>query len=123
MEKIRLANNTELELIPNGLHTDDYGKRRTFTFISEKSYSEVEAELLNGTNLATVTYLDEAGEPIKTYADCVKLKILAKEKDRQITDDLIADVFIAEISVDETEKELQMLKDTVDILVLAGLEG
>ena len=92
MEKIRLSNNTEFELVPNGIDSDYYKKRRTFTFVSEKSHAEVYATFLDTANLATVTYLDEAGEPNKTYADCVKLKVLATERDRQITDELITDI-------------------------------
>lgn len=98
MEKIKLNNNLEFELIPMGIETNNYNKTRKFSFISELEYGDIE-RAFSEDNISEIEYLSASSELLKTYTDCVKLKMMAKEFNKQYEDGLFSDVYTVELEI------------------------
>lgn len=98
MEKIKLKNEEVFEIVPMGIETDLYNKTRTFSFISELGYAEIETAFTTQ-SLSKIEYLSSTDELLKTYMDCIILKSLTKEFDKQVEDDVIADVYSVELVI------------------------
>jgi hypothetical protein len=92
METIKLNNNQEFEIIPMGIDTNLFEKTRKFSFISTLGYGEIETAF-NTENINKIEYLSASDELLKTYDDCVSLKMLSKEFNKQVEDKVIADVY------------------------------
>jgi hypothetical protein len=108
MEKIKLNNETVFEIIPLGITSFDIQKRRSFSFISELPYDEIEANFKIPENIASIQYLSESDEVLTTYADCVSLKILSKN--------IETGVYTAECSTDAVEMKMQRMQAQIDAL-------
>ncbi|MDF2906849.1 MAG: hypothetical protein K0R34_2170 [Herbinix sp.] len=111
MEKIKLSNGVIFEITPMGITSLDVQKRRSFNFASELSYDEIETEFKNPDNIASIQYLSEADEVLKTYADCVSLKILSKNID--------TGVYTAECSTDAVELQIRQMQAQIAALTAA----
>ena len=99
MEKIKLKNEEVFEIVPMGIETDLYNKTRTFSFISELGYAEIETAFTTQ-NLSKIEYLSSTDELLKTYIDCVVLKSLTKEFGKEVEDGVIADVYSVDLELD-----------------------
>lgn len=99
MEKIKLNNRDEFELIPMGIDTNDYEKKRIFSFISELGYNDIETDFASNENIGKIEYYSASDELLKTYDDCITLKSIRKEFNRQVEDDIIADVYSVELEI------------------------
>ena len=95
METIKLANDFVLEIIPMGITTVREGdfKGRAFSFVSDLSYQEIETEFNNKQSISSIRYFSGAGHLLKTYTDCIALKSLTKEFNKEYEDGIIADVY------------------------------
>lgn len=135
MEKIRLKNGQVFDIIPMSINTNNNTKSRLFKIISALSSNEIK-EIFTKDNIAIIEYILEDGTINKTYYDCVSLKGTSVEYDAQVDENITADVYTVELSIDaiermilslkseiaELKQENQILKDTVDVLVLSSLE-
>jgi hypothetical protein len=108
MEKIKLTNNTILDIIPMGINTNTFVKRRTFNISSSLTYLEIETLLTNKDNITSIQYLSENEEVLATYSDCASLKIISK--------DIETGVYTAEFSTDAVERELATMRAEVEAL-------
>jgi len=93
MEKIKLYNGHVFEIIPMGIETNKFEKTRKFSFVSVLSYEDIESEFSDEENISRIEYYSAAGDLLKTYSDCVSLKMLAKEFNREYEDGKFADVY------------------------------
>lgn len=98
MEKIKLKDDTVLEIIPMGIETNNYNKIRKFSFKSELGYGEIE-RLFNIENISSVHYLSVADEVLKTYNDCIGLKSLSKVFNSEIEDGIVSDIYVVELEI------------------------
>ena len=98
MEKIILNNGESFELIPMGITTNIFNKTRKFSFISELGYVEIESAFRTE-NISKIEYYSASDELLKTYEDCVNLKMIAKEFNKEYEDDKFADVYVVELEI------------------------
>lgn len=110
MEKIKLKDGTILNLVPMGIQ--DNKKRRRFTFFAELTNIE---EIFTEDNISRIEYLSVADEVLAVYVDCVSLKLFTK--------DIENGTYTVELSLDDLERKIKTLQETVDTLVLSELEG
>jgi len=121
MEKIRLRNGQEFELVPMGISDNSATKRRKFTFTSTLTYQEIENMFAVNDNISVIQHLDEVGEILTTYVDCTALKLISRN--------LELGAYTVELSVDAIEKELQRLKteatitaDALEVIIYMTME-
>ena len=93
LEKIKLKDDTILELIPMGITTKSFEKKRTFRFMSEMDYNDVETAFVSE-NVAEIEYLSASDDLLKVYTDNLSLISLTKEFNREIEDGVFSDVYI-----------------------------
>ena len=110
MEKIKLKNGQEFELIPMGISTDNIMKRREFAIMSELPFEEIKAIFSNIDNISEIHYTKD-NLTSKTYADCVGFKSIKLDTDYKIDENTITDIYIVELSIDAMEKELNELNE------------
>ena len=136
MEKIKLSNNQEFDLIPMGITVDTANKRRYFKFTSSLTYAEILALFSASENLTTVSYILADTTVGATYTDCVALKSLSYIINYKVDDLTTANIYVAEISTDAAERSMQSLQseiadlkqknqtlqETIDALVISNLE-
>jgi hypothetical protein len=121
MEKLKLANGQVLNLIPNwGRETE---KTREFKFTSDQDINTLLELLSNQDNFASVQIISPSGDTLKIYQDITSFAGIFLDKDVQTDDKTVSDVYTVRYRTDLTAREIQQLKDTVDALVLASLEG
>lgn len=141
MEKIRLKNGTEFELVPMGI--GNFGEVRTFKFISTLDYSETLQQFINTENIETIEHILSDGSVVTTYMDCVNFNNLTYSQLYNEENETIESVYTVELSVNEVERMLMdvkrkittlenenamlkeqnsLLTETVDYLVLSKLE-
>lgn len=113
MEKIRLKNGQEFDLIPMGIVNNIVTKRRRFTFTSSLSYEEIEAQFSQD-NISKIEYLNESGATLATYLDCVSLKSLAR--------DINTETFTVELSFDDIERKISAIASNIVYTELALTE-
>lgn len=112
MEKIKLKNGQEFELVPMGIVNDDMNKRRKFKIVSELPYEEIKAIFNDADNIAVIDYAVDTTVS-KTYADCVILKSLKFEVGYRIDESTERDIYIIELSTDEVSMALQKIQETL----------
>lgn len=116
MEKIRLKDGTEFELIPMGIDNKD--RLRIIKFISELPHAEILAKF-SETNIEKVEHI-LADETIgTTYEDCTAFKSLTFIPDVQVNDNTISDIYVVAISTDATGRALQTLNTDLNGLSTA----
>lgn len=93
MEKIRL-NEQIFNLAPMGIKTTE--KKRSFTFTSELSFSEIETAF---TNVSNIQYLSDIDEILAIYSDGVSVKSISKDVENR--------TYTVEISVDAVERKIE----------------
>jgi hypothetical protein len=106
MEKIKLSNGTIFEIIPMGITETE--KRRSISFNSDLTYTEIEDNLRNTNNINCIQYISASDDVLVSYADCGALKKLSKDID--------SGVYTAEFSTDAVERKLQELQEQINIL-------
>lgn len=99
MEKIKLYNKQMFELVPMGITTNIYNQTRQFSFISNLNYGEIESAFNNAENISKIEYLSVSNELLKTYIDCIGLKMLSKEFNKEYEDGKFADVYKVELEI------------------------
>jgi hypothetical protein len=114
MEKIRLKNGQELELLPVGVSDNAVTKRRKFAFVTDMAYDDVYQAFADNNNISVIEHLSAAGEVLKTYADCTGLK--------QITRNIENGSYIVELSADEVERKIANLENSIVYTELALTE-
>lgn len=141
MEKLRLSNGQEFDVIPMGIK--NLGDIRTFEIVSNLDYRDILQQFTNTENINTIEYILADGTIDTTYMDCVGFKNIKYSPKASEEDNMIQHVYTVELSVnaverllkslqskiDKLEKENEILKqenatlkDTVDLLVLSNLE-
>lgn len=100
MEKIKLNNGTEFEIIPMGINTNNYIKQREIKFISDLTYSEIEVVMTNMDNISKIEYYSSADELLKVYTDCKAIKKLSKEYSKEYEDGKFTDVYTVVLEIE-----------------------
>ena len=106
MEKIRLKDGTELDLIP--MPIEDKGNLRIVKFISELPHAEILAKF-NDTNIEKIEYILADNSVGATYEDCVAFKSLTFVPNVQIDDNNVSDIYVVALSTDAVERGMQTL--------------
>jgi hypothetical protein len=117
MEKIRLNNGAEFNLIPMGICTK--GNIRIYKFISEIPYADILSEVSNPLNISKIDHILSDNTIGTTYADGVTYKSLTFMPNVAIEDNVISDIYVVCISIDAVENALQSLGAEVDNIVNA----
>lgn len=117
MEKIKLSNSQEFDLIPMGIVTQ--GNNRFFKIISDLPYVDILSIFSDESSLASIDYIGEDGSVARTYQDCVKMLALSYVPDYKVDDTTVADIYIVTVTTDATARELQRLNGEVDNVVLS----
>lgn len=111
MEKLRLKDGTEFDLIPMGITEKD--NLRIFKFTSELAHEEI-LENFNESNIEKIDYI-LADESIgATYKDCIVLKSLTFVPNVQADDNTLSDVYMATISTDPLERGMKTLRSEME---------
>lgn len=116
MEKIRLKDGTEFDLIPMGI--DNKEKFRIIKFTSELTHAEILAKFSDA-NIEEINYILADNSIGATYEDCVTLKSLTFIPDVQVDDNTASDIYVAVLSTDAAERGMQTLNTEVDNIVNA----
>jgi hypothetical protein len=116
MEKIKLDNGQEFDVIPMGVIENPITKRRSFKIISELQSDEVKVIFSDTDNIKTIDYTLEDGTLIKSYCDCVSLKGLSVEFGANVDENITADVYTVELSIDAVERALQATKEQLSTM-------
>ena len=98
MENIKL-HDKQFEIIPMGIETNLYNKTRKFSFVSDLGYFDVEIAF-DKDNISNIEYYSSADELLKTYTDCISLKMLSKEFNKEYEDGKIADIYIVVLEIE-----------------------
>ena len=115
-EKIRLKDNTEFTIIPNGIDTRD--KYRIIKFISNMTFEQIK-NIFNDTNIEKIDYILSDNSIYASYVDSVTLKSLTFVPNVQVDDNIVSDIFIAVLSTDSVEKQLQKQQAIIETTVVA----
>lgn len=111
VEKLRLKDGTEFELIP--MPIEDKGKLRIIKFISELPHAEILAKFSKA-NIEKMEYI-LADETIgTTYEDCTAFKSLTFVPNVQIDDNTVSDIYVVAISTDAVERGMQILREEME---------
>ena len=108
MEKIRLKNGTEFNLIPMGIDTKN--NLRVFSITS----SLTQEEILGSYTVESISQIKHilADDTIgATYEDCVVLKSITFVPDAVVDDNTVADIYMVILSTDAVERGLQTLRE------------
>ena len=116
MEKIRLVDNTEFDIIPMGI--DNKEKFRIIKFTSELTHAEILAKL-SDINIEEINYILADNSIGATYEDCVTLKSLTFIPNVQVDDNTVSDIYVVVLSTDAVERGMQTLNTEVDNIVNA----
>lgn len=107
MEKIRLKDGTEFELIPMGIDNKD--KLRIIKFISALPYEDILAKFTDVINLECIEHILADNGIGTTYEDCTAFKSLTFIPDMQVDDNIMSDIYVVVFSTDAVERELQSI--------------
>ena len=105
MEKIKLSNSQEFDLIPMGIVTS--GSNRYFKFVSDLPHEDILSIFSDESNLVSIDYIGEDGLVARTYQDCVKMLMLSFVPDYKVDDTTVADIYIATVTTDAVARALQ----------------
>jgi hypothetical protein len=100
MEKIKLNNEQIFDLIPMGIMSNIYDKTRSFSFVSNLGYDDIETAFGNPDNISVVKYYSASSELLKTYTDCKSLKAVKKEFNKEYEDGKFADVYTVTLEIE-----------------------
>lgn len=114
MEKIRLKDGTEFDLIP--MPIEDKENLRIIKFTSELTHAEILAKF-SDINIEEINYILADNSIGATYEDCVTLKSLTFIPNVQIDDNTVSDIYVVVLSTDAVERGMQTLREKmVDIV-------
>jgi hypothetical protein len=116
MEKIKLLNGQEFNVIPMGVIDNPSTKRRSFKITSELASTDIKDVFSNLENISTIDYVLQDGTLIKSYCDCVSLKGLSVEFGAQVDENITADVYTVELSIDAVERAMQVTKEKISTM-------
>ena len=119
MEKIRLKNGQEFELVPMGI--DIRESLKTFKIVTTLTQEEI-ISAFSVDNIASVEYILIDGTVTETYLDCVALKGLGLTLDYQVDESTAKDIYTVIISTDATERALNQMKENVTYTEIALVE-
>lgn len=144
MEKLKTQSGVIYDLLPNGASFGDETATIIFKFPEGKTYEEVEADMIGNNRLHI---LDSENEPIETRTDYCCLDGITKKNDYVIgttqvktgtdedgeilytTEEILGTALIVYLKKTDVRTELEKaqtqiagLNDTVDMLILSGLE-
>ena len=122
MEKIRLKDGTEFDLIPMGI--DNREKFRIIKFTSELTHAEILAKF-SDINIEEINYILADNSIGATYEDCVALKSLTFIPNVRVDDNTVSDIYVVVISTDAVERALQTLNEElvniVDTIIMMSM--
>ncbi len=104
MEKIRLKNGTEFNLIPMGIDTKN--NLRIFSITSSLIQEEILASCTIE-NISQIKHILADNTIGATYEDCVVLKSITFVPDAVIDDNTVSDIYIVILSTDAIERGIQ----------------
>ena len=111
MEKIRLKDGTEFNLIPMGIDTKN--NLRIFKITSELLHDEILAKFVNIVNLERVEHILVDDSIGTSYEDCTVFKSLTFIPNVQIDDNTVGDIYVVIVSTDAVERELQGVNSNI----------
>lgn len=114
MEKIRLKNDVEFEVMPMGV--DDLSDSRRFKIISTLGHLETLQQFTNTENIETIEYLLSDSSIGITYMDCVGFKNIKYSPIINEEDNTIQDVYIVELSINAVERMLKSMQAKIEKL-------
>lgn len=107
MDKVRLKNGTEFDLIPMGIDTK--GNLRILKIITDMPHDDIVTEFTNPDNIAKIDHFLGDGTIGATYEYCVSFKSLTFIPSVQIDDNTVSDIWVALLSTDAVERKLETL--------------
>ena len=116
MEKIRLKDGAEFDLIPMGI--DNKEKFRIIKFTSELTHAEILAKF-SDINIEEINYILADNSIGATYEDCVTLKSLTFIPNVRVDDNTVSDIYVVALSTDAVERTLQTLNTDISGLSTA----
>ena len=99
MEKIKLKDKKVFDIVPMGINTDKFNKKRKFSFITDKTIEEIETDFKNVDSISKIEYLSNADELLKEYTDCKQLKSISKEFNKEVENGIFSDVISIELEI------------------------
>lgn len=108
MEKIKLKNGQEFELVPMGISINEFKKRSTFKILTNLPYEEIKAAFSDPENISEISHVLDDETINKVYTDCVSLTSLKFEPGDGL------DTYTIEFSTDMAERELKTLKELLE---------
>lgn len=117
MEKIRLKNGTEFEVLPMGV--DNLSDSRRFKIVSTLGYAETLQQFVNVENIETIEYIISDNSVSSTYMDCVGFKNIAYMQ--QTENDTLLDIYTVELGVNAVERKLKDMQSKIDKLELENI--
>lgn len=100
MEKLKLVDGQTFNLVPMGISTNNFDKVRQYSFVSDAlSYEDIESAFANNGNINRIEYYSASDTLLKVYEDCVALKSVTKEFNKQIEDGIFGDIYIVTLSI------------------------
>lgn len=140
-EQIKLANGSRYDVVPGGI-TASGDKLTIIVLMGSHTLSEIDIETDNSSNTGRIEVLDSLGDVMDIKKDYIYQTGCRKQKDyvvgRETVDtgtfdeegnsvveyqDIIATVAMIELSQADLRKEVNNLKETVDMLIVSNLEG
>ena len=140
-EKIRLTNGSTYDLVPGGI-AEGNDKLTLTVLIGDRTLADIDTETDNSGNTGRIEVLDSSGDVMDIKKDYLYQTGCRKQKDyvigRESVDtgtvddegiqimeyhDVTGTVAIIELVRSDLRKEVESLKETVDVLVVSNLEG
>lgn len=120
MEKIRLKNGQEFNLVPMGI--SEQNKTRSFKITTTLTYEEIKAVFSDPENISNIDYILSDDIPYRTYADCVSFKGMAFETGVLVDGNTEADVYTVILSIDPVELAMKKMQENILYTELALTE-
>lgn len=111
-EKIRLKDETEIDLIPMGIK--DIQNLRLFKIVSGMSHDDI-INSFTTDNIARVEHELADGSIGTVYEDLVKFKWSAYVPNVKVDDNTVADIYVVAVSTDATERSINNLKNELKV--------
>lgn len=140
-EQIKLANGSTYDLVPGGI-AEGNDKLTLTVLMGDRTLADIDTETDNSGNTGRIEVLDSSGGVMDIKKDYLYQTGCRKQKDyvigRESVDtgtvdeednpimeyhDVTGTVAIIELVRSDLRKEVESLKETVDVLVVSNLEG
>lgn len=114
MEKIRLNNGQEFELVPMG--TTIFGGSMTFEIVSNLEHAEILQHFKDIKNIESIEYILSDDTTYTTYMDCVGFMNTTYIPRVNEEDNTFQNVYIVELKVDKVERLLRNMQTKTDAI-------